>query len=95
MIFVHRMRPNVRSIIRSYTALTAMSLLAMWVNNMIPGANYLYMARPESAPSVLDILPPHFGLRLAVMVSVITLMFGLAYLPWYLKDRKQKNAAVK
>lgn len=94
MIFVHKMRPNVRSVIRSYTALWAMSLLAMWVNNMIPGANYLYMARPESAPSVLDILPPHFGLRLTVMVSVITLMFGLAYLPWYRKDKKQKNAAV-
>ena len=95
MIFVHGMRPNVRSLIRSYTALWAISLLAMWVNNMLPGANYLYMARPESAPSVLDILPPHFGLRLTVMISVITLMFGLAYLPWYRKDRKQNNAAIQ
>ena len=88
MIFVHGMRPNRRSIIRSYCALLAMAVFAAWVNSMIPGANYLYMARPESAPSVLDILPPHYGLRLAIMAAVISAMFALAYLPWYLKDRK-------
>ena len=48
------------------------------------------MARPEAAPSVLDILPPNFVLRFLVMMAVITLMFGLAYLPWYLKDKKAK-----
>ena len=89
MMFVHNMRPNRRSIIRSYTTLLGLAALAAWVNSMIPGANYLYMARPESAPSVLDILPPHHGLRIAIIVAVITLMFGLAYLPWYLKDRKK------
>ena len=45
-------------------------------------------ARPINDPSVLDILPPHYGLRVAIMIAVITLMYGLAYLPWYLKDRK-------
>ena len=88
MIFVHGMRPNRRSIIRSYGALLAMTVFAAWVNSMIPGANYLYMARPESAPSVLDILPPNYALRIMVMAIVITAMFALAYLPWYLKDRK-------
>ena len=68
-------------------------MIAYFVNVMIPGANYLYMARPESAPSVLDILPPNFALRLLVMAAVITLMYGLAYLPWYLKDRKAKKQA--
>ena len=64
--------------------------IAYWTNQLIPGANYLYMARPESAPSVLDILPPNFLLRFAVMFSVITAMYGLAYLPWYRKDKKAK-----
>ena len=67
-----------------------MAVLAYCVNRMIPGANYLYMARPEAAPSVLDILPPNFALRLIIMAAVIMLMYGLAYLPWYLKDRKAK-----
>ena len=88
MIFVHNIRPTVKSAVKSYAALWTMAAIAYWVNSMIPGANYLFMARPESAPSVLDILPPNFLLRFAIMVAVITLMYGLAYLPWYLKDKK-------
>ena len=90
LIFVHNMRPTIRSAVKSYIALWVMVIFAYWVNTMIPGANYLYMARPEAAPSVLDILPPNFILRTAIMGAVITLMFVLAYLPWYLKDKKAK-----
>ena len=92
MIFVHGMRPNFRSIIRSYVALLIFAIIAYNVNVMIPGANYLYLAKPESAPSVLDILPPNFALRTAIIVAVITAMFALAYLPWYLKDRRAARA---
>ena len=88
MIFVHGMRPTIKSAVRSYVALLVFAVIAYSVNRMIPGANYLYLAKPEDAPSVLDILPPNFALRTTVIVAVITLMFGLAYLPWYIKDRK-------
>ena len=95
MVFVHGMRPTVRSAIRSYVALIVMALIAYFANTLIgPGANYLYMARPEATPSVLDILPANFALRVAVMAAVITLMYALAYLPWYLKDKKAAAAVV-
>ena len=90
MIFVHGMRPYPRSMVRSYIALLVMTAIAYFTNRLIPGANYLYMARPESAPSVLDILPPNFLLRTGIMIAVITAMYGLAYLPWHLKDKKAK-----
>ena len=90
MIFVHGMRPYIKSAFKSFGALVIMAVIAYLVNQMIPGANYLYMARPEAAPSVLDILPPHFGLRLAIMFVAIAAMYALAYLPWYLKDRRAK-----
>lgn len=89
LIFVHGMRPTVRSAFKSAAAMLVMVLLAYWVNTMIPGANYLYMARPEAAPSVLDILPPNFALRVSIMAFAMVVMYALAYLPWYLKDRKQ------
>ena len=93
MIFVHGMRPTVRSAVKSYLALMALTAVAFFANRIIgPGANYLFMAKPEDTPSVLDILPPNFALRFAVMISVITLLFALAYLPWYLKDRKARKA---
>jgi len=94
MIFVHHMRPVFRSFIRSSSALIIMVIFAAWVNSMIPGANYLYMARPESAPSILDILPPNYALRIFVMMTAITLLFGLAYIPWYIKDKKKISPKV-
>lgn len=89
MIFVHGMRPTVRSAVKAYAALIALAGIAYFANQMLgPGANYLFMAKPEDTPSILDILPPNFALRIAVMAAVVTLLFFLSYLPWYLKDRK-------
>ena len=95
MIFVHNMRPTFRSMVKSYIAMAVLGVIAYTANQMIgPGANYLFLARPEDTPSILDILPPNFLLRLAVMVLAISTMFFVAYLPWYLKDRKTKKAQV-
>ena len=92
MIFVHKMRPNFKSIIKSYIALILLAVVAYCANDMIgPGANYLFMAKPEDTPSILDILPPNFALRLFIMAAAITVLFGVAYLPWYLKDKKAKQ----
>lgn len=91
MIFVHKMRPTIRSAFKSAAAMTVMVLFAYWVNTMIPGANYLYMARPEAAPSVLDILPPNFALRVSIMALAMVVMYALAYLPWYRMDKGAKR----
>jgi hypothetical integral membrane protein (TIGR02206 family) len=94
MIFVHNMRPTFRSMCKSYLALTILGVIAFSANRMIgPGANYLFLAKPEDTPSILDILPPNFVLRLMVMVAAVSTMFFLAYLPWYLKDRKAQKAS--
>ena len=93
MIFIHGMRPTVKSAIRSYAALLVMAAIAYGVNRMIPGANYLYMARPEAAPSVLDILPANFALRTGIITAVITAMYALAYWPWVRLDRRRKREA--
>ena len=93
MIFVHNMRPTWKSMIKSYIALAILAVVAYFANQIIgPGANYLFMARPEDTPSILDILPPNFALRIVVMASVVTLLFFLSYLPWLIKDRKAKKA---
>ena len=91
MIFVHKMRPTLKSLAKAYAALVVLAGIAYCANRLIgPGANYLFMARPEDTPSILDILPPSFALRLLVMAATVTLLFLLAYLPWLIKDRKLK-----
>lgn len=91
MIFVHKMRPTIKSAVKSYVALVILAVIAYVANAMLPGANYLFMAKPESTPSVLDILPPNFALRIGVMAAVITTLFAVAYLPWFIKDKKSKK----
>ena len=94
MIFVHNMRPNKKSFIKAYVGIVLLAAIAYFANNLIgPGANYLFMARPEDTPSILDILPPNFALRLLIMASAITAIFILVYLPWYIKDRKKQKTA--
>ena len=93
MIFVHRMRPTVKSMIRSYVSLAVLAAVAYIANLVIgPGANYLFMARPEDTPSILDILPSNFALRLLIMAAAVSALFVVAYLPWFFIDRKQKAA---
>ena len=92
MINVHGMRPTVKSAVKSYVALAVLAVIAYMANDMIgPGANYLFMAKPEDTPSILDILPPNHALRIIIMAAAITLMFALSYLPWHLRDRKEKK----
>ena len=96
MINVHGMRPTIKSAVKSYVALIVLALIAYMANDMIgPGANYLFLAKPEDTPSILDILPPNHGLRIAIMAAAITVMFALSYLPWFLRDRKERKLREK
>lgn len=90
MIFVHKMRPTIKSMLKAYGGLVILAAIAYWANQLIgPGANYLFMAKPEDTPSILDILPPNFALRLLIMAAAITVLFVVAYLPWYIMDKKK------
>lgn len=96
MIFVHGFRPTVKSAIKSYICICVLAVIAYYANRMLgPGANYLFMAKPEDTPSILDILPPAFGIRLLVMISVVTLLFFIAYLPWLVKDIRARKGIEK
>ncbi len=92
MIFVHGMRPNWKSPFKALGVLLVLAIIAYGANTMLgPGANYLFMAKPEDTPSILDILPPNYALRLCVMAGAVLLLFFLSYRPWLLKDRKAKK----
>lgn len=92
MIFVHKFRPTWRSMLKSYIALALLAVVAYFTNDMLgEGANYLFMARPESTPSILDVLPSNFALRLIIMAAVVSALFFVMYLPWLIKDLRTKK----
>lgn len=96
MIFVHKMRPTIKSAVKSYSLLAVLAVIAGVANSVIgPGANYLFMAKPESTESILDFLPANYALRIFVMALAITALFVISYLPWYLMDRKAKQNKIE
>ena len=94
MIFVHKMRPTLKSAVKAYVATVVMAVIAFIANETIGGAaNYLYMARPEETKSILDFLPANYAVRVLFMAAAVTLLFFVAYLPWLIRDAKAKKAA--
>ncbi len=92
MMFVHKMRPTWKSFIKSAAAISILLFIAIFVNEMLgPPANYLFVAGVEDTASVLNLLPKNDVLRVLLMAAIIMVMFFLAYLPWFLKDRKAKK----
>ena len=91
MIFVHGMRPNIKSIFKAFGAIAVMGVIAIIANSMLPGANYLYIARPESTASILDFLPTNYVVRIILVALIVAVMFFVCYLPWLIKDIKAKR----
>ncbi len=95
MMFIDDMRPNIKSIFKSFFALTVLAGIAIIANQIFPGANYLFVARPEESPSFLDFLPQNYIFRIFIMALIIILLFVVSYLPWLIKDRKLKLLSTK
>ena len=99
MIFVHKLRPTVKSAIRSYAAFAVLAAVAFFANNLLlpledgTKPSYLFMTKAQDSSPILDILPSNFVLRVLLMAFVITVMYVLAYLPWLVKDMRAKREA--
>lgn len=91
MLFVYGYRINFKSMLRSFGVLLLLGAIAITVNSVIPNANYLFLATTEVGDSVLNFLPSSFALRLLIMASLISVLYVLAYLPWFFINRKEKN----
>ena len=92
MMFVHGMRPNWKSLIKSLCAMFILGGIAIFANLNLPGANYLFMAMPEETASILDILPKNYVVRVIVMAVLISILFFVAYIPWLVKDIRTKKS---
>ena len=91
LMFVHKLRPTVRSAVKSYIALLVMVVVALCANSYLGGdTNYLFLAE---LPALLSFVPSLFVLRFGIMTAVITVMYVLAYLPWCFMDKKATVAA--
>ncbi|MBR2761435.1 MAG: TIGR02206 family membrane protein [Solobacterium sp.] len=78
MLFVHRMEVKPQGIIGAVSLLGLLSIPAIYVNQMVPSANYLYL-KPEGV--MLDFLPRNEwivgSLYLMIMVILSAVVYGI------------------
>lgn len=105
MTFVHKMRPNIKSIFKSYAFLAVLGGVAIFTNLTLDSyapapyehdaANYLFMAKGEAQSPLLEILPSNYVVRVITMAAIVAVLFVISYLPWFFIDRKKKKEKVK
>ncbi len=90
LMFGLRLRPRRGSAVRVWL-LTHVVALAVGACDWLVGANYMYLAGPAEAASVLDYLgawPWPFLLNLDLLVGVCIM---LCYAPWWWVDRRRRT----
>jgi hypothetical integral membrane protein (TIGR02206 family) len=87
--FIYKMRPNLRSTLRSFIAIQGYFIFALFINKLT-GANYFYLNSKPTAPSVLDYLGewPYYILMAELLLIPY---FLIIYFPFYLSTKKIKN----
>ena len=85
---VYGMRPKVESIKSAFIALNLFLLVSI-LANFILDANYFWICEKPPMPSLLDYLGPWPWYILAAEL-VALLHFLVAYIPFYILDRKEK-----
>ena len=86
---VYGMRPQIESIKRAFIALNIFLLVSIFAN-LILEANYFWICGKPPVKSLLDYLGPWPWYILAA--EFVTLLhFIVAYIPFYILDRKDRN----
>lgn len=93
MTTVEGMRPTWRSLLRVMVITNIYMFVVFFINQLI-GSNYLYVAHKPPGPTLLDSLPdwPWYLIYMEVIGLVMCL---LLYLPFMVKDRRQKTQAAQ
>lgn len=88
MTFAYGYRPTWRSLLLAFVAVNLL-MLPVGLVNWLTGANYMFIARPPGAASLLDFLGP-WPLYLLAVQPIALLAFVLCYLPWLVADRRRR-----
>lgn len=92
MMFVHQKKLRYRYLWVTWGLLFLMGLLCAYVNNHIPGAEYMYLVSdPEEriGTSIADLMPRTQSVRFVVFGVVAAALFHLEYFIWKKAHREE------
>ena len=90
MTTVEGFRPTWKSLLRVMVGMNIYMAVVLGINSLI-GSNYLFVSRKPPGPTLLDALPD-WPVYLVYIEVIGLIMFLLLYLPFFIKDTKQKLA---
>ncbi|MGE5249517.1 MAG: TIGR02206 family membrane protein [Bacteroidota bacterium] len=88
MTTVEGFRPTWRSILRVVIVLNLYMVPVYFVNSAI-GSDYLFVNSKPATASLLDMLPP-WPVYILYMEAIGLVMFGLLYLPFWIRDLRAR-----
>jgi hypothetical integral membrane protein (TIGR02206 family) len=88
MTVAYGYRPTWRSLLIAYVAVNLL-MIPVGIVNWLTGANYMFIARPPAAASLLDYLGP-WPQYLIVVQPIAFFVFVICYLPWAIADRNAR-----
>ena len=89
MTTVEGFRPTWKSLLRVMLILNIYMAIVLGINSLI-GSNYLFVSRKPPGPTLLDALP-EWPVYLIYIEGIGLVMFLLLYLPFFIKDMRQKR----
>ncbi len=98
IMFVHGYKLKLNRIWVPFVFLFPMSLLAVYLNHIIPGANYFYLGTRTQGDSIVNIMPDSvvakFFIYGAVAIAGFFAVYGLNRLGIYLKKKYDEKKAL-
>ena len=86
MAFVHKMRPKYKDLYLTIFALILFAFLCIYVNNRVPGANFMYLAGYQegvvAGDNIINHLPKGQYTRMALLTVLVTALFNIHYFLW-------------
>ena len=93
MIFVKEYKYEFKNVYKAYIFLTILAVISIILNNNIPNAGYLYLTNGSIGTSFENILPTNQYLRTLVYALIVTFIFIIEALVFYL-IRKKKHIII-
>ena len=86
MAFVHKMKPIYKDLYLTIFVLLLFAFLCVYVNNRIPGANFMYLAGYQdgivAGDNIINHLPKGQYIRMALLTLITTTLFNIHYFLW-------------
>jgi hypothetical integral membrane protein (TIGR02206 family) len=92
MMFVHGFRSSYKKVYKPFIALGVMAVIAIIANNLIEGANFMYLASGTDGDSIANLLPESIPVRLVLYLGILCVLFFLVSLPEIIGIIKEKRA---